>query len=169
MSFDDDLDAQLSADKDTRDVDVVLNGKLVTFRFVQMDALEWAAATDMFPARPKVLLDMRYGYNLRGLTPLAAARSGKRVDGDKLVELTPEQWEKLFKALPGAHVMRIGDSLFDLNEYSPGEAVVALKKELADVSALSSDLPETLESLPDDSKVGSLKSSPSTDTTVTDD
>lgn len=128
MTFEDDLKAEFEAPKPTKDVDVKLNGKLYTFRFELMDSVEWASATDRAPARPGVLLDMRFGYNLRALVPLVAPMSGKRVDGDELVDLTPDQWRNLFKALPGASVMRIGDTLFDLNEYEPGEAVKELKK-----------------------------------------
>jgi hypothetical protein len=85
------------------------------------------------------MLDMRYGYNLRPLSKAVAALTGKMVDGDTLTDLTPEQWEKLFKALPGASVMRIGDAIFSLNEYMPGEAVEAAKKEFAAQSAPNSD------------------------------
>lgn len=146
MSFEDDLKAEFEAEKPTHDIDVSLNGALYTLRFTQMDALTWAAATDMHPARPGVLLDMRYGYNLRPLSLLVAAKTGQRVDGEKLVDLTPDQWTNLFKALPGASVMRIGDALFDLNEIAPAEAIAALKKELAAGSAQNLPLPSSSES-----------------------
>lgn len=138
MSFEDDIRAEFEAEKPYHDVSVKLNGNLHTFRFTQMDGLQWASATDMHPARPGVLLDMRFGYNLRPLSLLVAAQTGKRIDGDKFVDLTPDQWTNLFKALPGASVMRIGDALFELNEYGPGEAIEALKKASAAESALNS-------------------------------
>lgn len=166
MSFDDDVAAQIAAEKDFVNVDVTLNGKLYTFRFFQMDGLEWADQTDRFPARPGVLLDMRYGYNLRPLSKAVAPLSGKQVDGDTLIDLTPEQWEKLFKALPGAAVMRIGDALFNLNEYAPGEAVEAAKKASAAESALSSASLVSKASLEVDSSDANLESSPPTDTTT---
>lgn len=139
MSFEDDLKAELDRVKPTADVDVRLKGTLYTFRFEQMDGLEWADATDRFPARPGVLLDARYGYNLRPLSLLVASKTGARVDGDALVKLSEDQWRTLFKALPGAPVMRIGDVIFALNEYTPGEEVEALKKGSAVAPALNSD------------------------------
>lgn len=149
MSFEDDLKAEFEAEKDHRDVDVKLNDKLYTFRFTVLDGVEWAAAGDLFPARPGVLLDMRYGYNLRPLSLYVAAKTGKRVDGDKLVDLTPDQWSNLFKALPGYSVARIGDAMFDLHEISPERAVEELKKARAAESAHSSSLPSDSGSLPD--------------------
>lgn len=128
MGFVDDLKAEFEADKPTASVDVTLNGNLYTLVFQQMDGIGWAEATDQAPVRPGVLLDMRYGYNLRALTLIVAPKTGKRRDGDDLVEMTADQWRNLLKALPGASVNRIGDALFSLNEYGPAEAVEALKK-----------------------------------------
>lgn len=130
MSLDDDLDAVLNLDRDTADLQINLNGKLRTLRFTQMDGMEWADLTDRHPARPDVLLDsLRNGYNLRSLAREAAPLCGKILDGDEQVALTEEQWEKLFRALPGASVMRIGDLIWNLNDYLPAAAVDALKKD----------------------------------------
>ncbi|AGW41742.1 histidinol-phosphate aminotransferase [Leifsonia xyli subsp. cynodontis DSM 46306] len=128
MSLDDDLDADLTRDVDYADLNITINGKLRTLRFTQMDGLEWAELTDRFPARPDVLLDMRYGYNLRSLSKAAAPLCGKLLDGDKQVALTEEQWEKLFKSQPGSTITRIGDVIWNLNEYLPTATVEALKK-----------------------------------------
>lgn len=128
MSIDDELDAALSTERDFADLSINLNGKLRTFRFTQMDGMEWADLTDYYPAREGVLLDSRYGYNLRPLAKAAAPLCGKLIDGDKHVALTEEQWEKLFKGQPGATVMRIGDVIWNLNEFLPGQAIDALKK-----------------------------------------
>jgi hypothetical protein len=144
MSFDEDLDAQLilAAAPDHVDLPAVVNGTLYTFRIFAMDGLEWSEITDMFPARQDVLLDQRYGYNLRPLSKFAVRRCGKLVDGDNLIDLTDEQWDKLFSGLPGATVMRIGDVIWNLNEYLPGQAIEALKKGSAAKSARNSKLPK---------------------------
>jgi len=68
-----------------------------------------------------------------------ASKTGARVDGDALVKLSEDQWRILFKALPGASVMRIGDVIFALNEYTPGVEVEALKKGSAVAPALNSE------------------------------
>jgi hypothetical protein len=128
LSLDDDLDADVNRDVDYADLNININGKLRTLRFTQMDGLEWAELTDHFPARQGVLLDSRYGYNLRPLSKAAAPLCGKLLDGDTEVSLTEEQWAKLFKAQPGSTVMRIGDVIWNLNEFLPTAAVEALKK-----------------------------------------
>lgn len=128
MSFEEDLKAASEAELPTKDVDVTLNGSLYTLRFTLMDGTEWAACTDQAPARPGVLLDTHYGYNMRALVYIVAPKSGQMVDGDSTKPLTDDQWRALLKALPGGPMMRIGDTLFALNEYEPGEAVEAAKK-----------------------------------------
>lgn len=138
MSFVDDLKAEFEAPMPTEDVPVTLNGNLYTFRFTRMDGVEWASLTDLFPARPGVMLDMRYGYNLRPLTLAAAARSGQRVDGDQIVDLTEDQWRNLFKALPGASIQRFSDAIFLLNEHGPAQEVEQAKK--ASVGAFGQSL-----------------------------
>jgi hypothetical protein len=128
MSFEDDIKAQFEAPKPTGDVEVLLNGTLYTFRFTRMDGMEYASLCDMFPARPGVMLDMRYGYNLRPLTLAVAAKSAQRVDGDNLVPLTDDQWRNLFKGLPGASIQRFSDTVFLLNEHGPAQEVADAKK-----------------------------------------
>lgn len=145
MTFEDDIRAEFEAPKAFVDVPVKLNKTLYTFRFFRMDAEAWLAACDMYPARLGVEMDMRFGYNLRGLTPVVASQTGKRLEGDTLVDLTPDQWSNLFRTLAGGVVGKIGDALFHLNEIGPGEDIVelqaSLKKALAVASGLSSDLP----------------------------
>lgn len=168
MSFDDDLDAQVAAEADYADVDLLINGKLHTLRFFQMDGLEWSDQTDRFPVRPGVLMDSRYGYNLRPLSQAVAPLCGKLVDGDKLVDLTKKQWAKLFKGVAPSAVMRIGDTIFNLNEWLPGKAVDEAKKALAVESALNSASQELSASPEADSSDTNHDSSPTTSTTLTD-
>lgn len=136
MTFEDDLKAEYEAERPHVDVEALLNGTLYTFRFKQMDGTEWASACDRAAARPGVLLDMRYGYNLRALAPIVAQASGGRVDGDTVVPLTPDQWRAVFKG-SGSTVARIGDAIFLLNEHGPSQAVEEAKKGLADGSGPS--------------------------------
>jgi hypothetical protein len=152
MSFDDDLETALNAEPDWTTVDVTLGGKLHTFRFDRMVGTLWAAETDKHPVRPGVLMDMRYGYNLRTLTQVVAPITGRRVERDTLEKLSDEQWAKLFKALPGAHLERIADALFKLNEYLPALEVEAAKKALEAESASNSASPDPSASPTEDSR-----------------
>lgn len=128
MSFEDDIKAEFEAPKPTHDVDVELNKTRYTLRFTQMDPLEWVSATDMFPPRMESPIDVYYGYNLRPLTIEVAQKTGKRVDGEKLVDLTPDQWKNLFKTVPGGAVAKIGDAIFGLNVMESEEAISIVKK-----------------------------------------
>jgi hypothetical protein len=105
----------------------------------QMDGIAWASETDKFPARPGVLVDQRYGYNLRPLTKHVAPKCSVLFDADgNEVELRvdpPEvkkdrvnQWADLFANIDGATFQRISDALFGLNEIWPAQAVDAAKK-----------------------------------------
>jgi hypothetical protein len=128
MTFEDDLKAEFEAPPSTEDVEVLLKGTVYKFRFTQMDGYEWASACDQAPPRITVALDRYFNYNIRTVTLIAAPLSGKRVDGDELVDLTPDQWRNLLKALPGESFQRISDALFKLNQIAPAEAVEEAKK-----------------------------------------
>lgn len=132
MSFEDDLAAAQTAAVKTRDVDVSVNGTLYTFRFRRMPGMAWALETNRHPARPGILLDTRYGYNLWSLVAAVAPKYADRVDGDTTVPLTAEQWAALLDensdVLDGAAVQQFGDAVFELNEYGPRAEVDALRK-----------------------------------------
>jgi hypothetical protein len=149
MSFDDDLAAAQTPEDKHKDVLVLINKKPYTLRFRPMDGLEWAAETDLHPARPGVLIDSHYGYNLRTLTRAAAARSGVLVvDGeertlrvDPVVVQLPgmpkpparvDEWDSIFRAISGHEFQRITDAIWALNERDPQQAVEAAGKALAD-------------------------------------
>jgi len=155
MSFEDDLAAAQTPEDKHIDVLVLINKKPHLLRFRPMDGLEWAAETDRHPARPGVLVDSRYGYNLRTLTRAAAARSGVlvvngeertlRVDpfipqlpGEPAPPARVDQWADLFRAISGHEFQRITDAIWTLNEYGPQEAVEAAGKALAGSANTSS-------------------------------
>lgn len=127
-SFVDDLKAEFEAERPYRDVPVKLNGTLHTLRFTQMSGADWTSAGDQTVARPNVLIDVRYGYNIRALTYIAAPKSGKLLESGTLTDLTDDQWRNLLKTIPGPSFNAIADALYVLNEYEPAEAVEALKK-----------------------------------------
>jgi hypothetical protein len=128
MSFDEDFAAAEAEPTDFRDVTIELNGKPYTLRFLQWSGIEWAAETDNHPARVGVKVDKMYGYNIRTLALAAAKVTGRLVEGDKLTELSPERWDRIFKARGGGVVSRICDQIWELNENAPAMAVVRAKK-----------------------------------------
>lgn len=131
MSFADDLKAQSEAVLPHEDVEVLLNGNVHVFRFRQIDGVEWTAETDKYPARPGVLIDARYGYNLRALVKGIAPKCGVRLDGDTEIGMETDEWADLWKAIDGPTFARITDAIWGLNEYRPGLAVEAAKKALS--------------------------------------
>lgn len=138
MSFADDLKAATEAPKPFEDVPIALNGKSYTLRFTEMDPLEWADCCDRAPARPGVLLDTHFGYNLRVLTKIAAPLSGKRVDGDSVEPLSEDEWRYVFK-VSGGMFQQITDALMMLNHIAPLKAVEEAKKASRGEPELSSD------------------------------
>lgn len=130
MAFLDDLEAQAQAQVPTQDVELTLNGNLYTLRFRRMDGVEWATETDKHPARPGVLIDTRYGYNLRSLVKAVALKTGGRVEGDTVVDLSEDEWKQLWKIIDGSAAQRIGDAVWALNEWLPSAEVEKAKKAL---------------------------------------
>ncbi|MBT2502978.1 hypothetical protein [Curtobacterium sp. ISL-83] len=148
MAFEDDLAAAQTPEDRYIDVLVLINSKPYTLRFRAMDGIEWAAETDRHPARPGVLVDARYGYNLRSLIRAAAPRCGVLVDGDEertlrvdpIIPETPgmppqkrvDEWADVFKAISGHEFQRVTDAIWSLNEYFPQQEIEAAGKALAD-------------------------------------
>jgi hypothetical protein len=137
VGFLEDLAAEKAAQRPTADVEVLLNGNLYTLRFTKLDGTEWAAEVDKYPARPGILIDSRYGYDLRKLVKGIAHKCGVLLDGETEVPLQwdppgtkdrVDEWADLFKALDGHAVQRIADAIWGLNEYAPAQAVEAAKK-----------------------------------------
>ncbi len=132
MSFIDDLEAAEAAARPSKDVLVLLAGNPHVLRFVQMDPMDWTTVTDRHPMRPGVLVDERYGYNLRAVTREAAPKCGFLVEDDRPQPLqSAESWASLFKSITGAEFARITDAIWSLNEYEPEQAVLAAKKALS--------------------------------------
>lgn len=155
MGFSEDLTAAQNPEQDEHiDVDVLVKGTLYTLRFRPMDGMDWSAETDRHPARPGVLIDTRYGYNLRSLVKAAAPQSGVLVvdDEERKLRVDPivtvprgqrppkrvDEWADLFKVITGHEFQRISDAIWALNEYMPQKRIEAAGKARAD-SANSSD------------------------------
>jgi hypothetical protein len=169
MTFEEDLAAQVAEEFDWVNVPVTVGGNPYSIRITQMGGLEWADEVDRHPARADVETDQHvYGFNLRSLT-LAVLRPvvkdgqvvkqgcGELYDGDRKLDLTPEQWDRLLRSLDGGTVVRLGNAVFNLNEASRIEAILAAGKALADESASNSTSPANSESIPD----GLMDGSPS--------
>lgn len=176
MSFEDDLNTPM--ERDWADVDLMVNGHLHRFRFTALDGLTWATECDRSPMRDDVGFDKAYGYDIRALTMRVAPLSGARVDGDALVPLRVDpfdekhpnaprvdEWADLFALIDGAAFRNISDTIWQLNEYLPQEAVKAAKKASA-ASAAHSNSPANSASPREGSGVGSRKKPRTTSTTT---
>lgn len=101
---------------------------IVTFRFTQMPAAEWAEIASRCPVRLDVPLDHQYGFNTDQAAVLGAPASGRRVEDGELYGLTEDEWRDLFDTISGAEIRRIADALFALNEYGPTKRLEDAKK-----------------------------------------
>lgn len=136
MSFEDDVKAAVAAPKPFLDADVTVNGNLYTLRFEEMDPFEWASEVDLHPARPGVMIDSRYGYNLRSLVKAVAPCTGSLVEGDKTVPV--KDWPALLKAIGGNGFQRVTDAIWARNEYLREKEVESAKKARANSAKTSS-------------------------------
>lgn len=170
MSFEDDLNAPV--ERDTFNVDALLNGTLYRLRFTAMDGLAWARECDKYPMHADAEgrfdhFQLAYGYDIRALTIGTAPLCGVRVDGDDLIPLTDGQWTALFAHIDGLTFKRISDAIFGLNDRFPQQAVEDAKKLLA-ASVRPSKRASSSASPRGGSSGGSRKRPQSSSTTVTD-
>lgn len=131
-----DIDAELDAaakakseKPNTKMVDVLVGKKVWSLRFTEVpDPRDWAHAIAANPQRLDAQIDLAYGYNINGACEYAARTSGVRVVDDADVELTPEQWKKLFDGLSGHDLGKVTDAVWALNEWEPSQRLATAKK-----------------------------------------
>ena len=128
MSFADEVTEAAAAARPTKDVDVLVGGKLRTFRFTQLTGQEWGWLVAIHPMRLESPLDRQYGYNFHGVCQGAAKLNGVIVDGDSTEKVAPGTWDTLWPALSGHDYQVMGDAIWELNEWEPGQAVAKAKK-----------------------------------------
>lgn len=116
------------------DVDVLLGDSVVSLRFTEMDAREWAHAVAANPQRVDAQIDLSYGYNIHGACEYAARTSGSRVVDGGPVPLKPEQWKKLFDQFSGHDLGKVTDAIWGLNEFYPSQRLASAKKAMAGAS-----------------------------------
>lgn len=141
MTFADDLKKAKAAKTPSADVPVMVGGAVHVFRFSQMGGLEWASETDKFPPRLDTAVDSTYGYNIRDLTRSTAPLSGVRVEGDREVPVSADEWDALFDAISGHDFQKVTDAIWSLNEYNPQAAVTKAMDALKKAQARSSKEP----------------------------
>lgn len=130
MSFEDEVNEAATAERPTKDVDVIVAGKLRTFRFTQLTGQEWGWLVAINPVRLEAPLDRQYGYNFHGVCQAAAKLNGVVVNGDDVEEVPAATWDKIWPQLSGHDYQVMGDAIWDLNEWAPGQAVAKAKKAL---------------------------------------
>lgn len=103
--------------------------QMVTFRLTQLPGDVWANVTAPSIPREDVPIDMRYGYDIAGVTKVALPLMARRIDGEELVEIDADDWEVVFD-LPGFDDLQ--DAVFMLQEWEPEQRLQAAKKALRD-------------------------------------
>lgn len=128
MSFADEVEAGATVERDSKDADVIVAGKLRTFRFTQLTGQEWGWLVAINPVRLEVPLDRQYGYNFHGVCQGAAKLNGVLVNGEETEEVAAETWDKIWPQLTGHDYQVLSDTIWELNEWAPGVAVDKAKK-----------------------------------------
>jgi hypothetical protein len=98
------------------DVNASVADSLVTFRFTALAGWEWADLTAHSMARDGVPEDAGRPYNLDEVCKIAATRSGSIVRGDTTEDITPEEWERIWKIAPASALTSIKYRIWYLNE-----------------------------------------------------
>lgn len=112
----------------TVDVEVLVAGELVKFRFEKLDPMEWRGLIAKFPAREAVQFDRNLGYNFD------AAPAGYPVEhvfelvDDEPVAVSAEDWAGVFALLESPDLKTISLALWGVHEFEPQQAMLAAKK-----------------------------------------
>lgn len=115
---------------ETETVEVLVNQTVVTLRFSEMAAKDWADVIAVNPQRLGSPIDRQFGYNYDGAAITASPKCGVRVEGDSESKMTAEQWEKLFGVIAGHDFQKITNAVWSLNEISPMRRLAEAKKKL---------------------------------------
>lgn len=116
--------------------------QIATLRFTELPAPQWAEVVSRSPVRLDVDMDKHYGFNSDQATLLAAPLSGAWVEGEDTFALSAEEWTDMLGyrdeagefqqgAISGNELRRIGDAIFELNEFAPGLRLEQAKKAFA--------------------------------------
>jgi hypothetical protein len=121
---------------DSVTVEVVLDGVLVTLKFYELLAEDWANITAACPPDLQSEMDRHYGYNIRNVAVLAAKNNAVVVeDGEEIKpRVVPgeiDEWDDLFAVIAGSERNKITDAVLNLNQYAPDKRVADAKKALA--------------------------------------
>lgn len=106
----------------------VIQGELSEFVFYRADSAEWAEVTSRHPARPKTLIDLRYGYNFHAVCKEIAPSTGRLLEGGDETVLDATSWKDILEVISGSEFAAITDAIWALNEYDPEQRVKQLKK-----------------------------------------
>lgn len=112
----------------TVDVEVLVRGDLVNFRFEKLEPIEWRDLVAKFPAREGVATDRSLGYNF-DLVP-----SGYPVErifdatGEDPVAVSSEEWDAVFTLLESPDLKNVSLALWGIHDFEPQQAVLAAKK-----------------------------------------
>lgn len=142
---------------------------LVTFRITALHGFEWDELRGRSPARDGSAEDASVGFNIDEVTRVVMARSAVRVAPDgKLIDITNEQWDGIWKTLPAFGRRQLKQAVWVLHELATtmamNEAVTAARKVSTAQQADTRPSPSDSASTPDVSADGSPRRSRTTST-----
>lgn len=109
-------------------LDAELRDRLLTIRVFALEGTEWAALKAKHKPRDGNAQDRAQGFNIEAVSRAALLRAGKRVVGDSLRDVTPGQWEKLFKKISGGDFETLIYATFGVNQLGSQAMTAALVK-----------------------------------------
>jgi hypothetical protein len=132
LSFLDDLAVAKETVSDrvvTPHIPVVINKKMYTVLVIRASSKDWAEATLRHGPREGIQADARNGYNMTGVTREIAPEYGRVVEDDGTeTQLTAEQWDDFWEAMPPAAARLIEANVWFLHERDTELEIVEAKK-----------------------------------------
>ena len=105
-----------------------LRERLLTIRIYAVPGTKWAALKGKHRPRKDNAQDASQGYNIEAVAREALVESGKRVNGDKVEDISAGQWGKLLDKVGGGDFQTLVYATIGVNQLIGQQFVGALVK-----------------------------------------
>mgnify|MGYP006189949335 CR=1 FL=1 len=125
------LGAPSSAEVARKQLDALadeLRERLLTIRIYAVPGSKWAALKGKHKPRKDNAQDASQGYNIEAVAREALIESGKRVNGDKVEDISAGQWSKLLDKIGGGDFQTLIYATIGVNQLIGQQFVGALVK-----------------------------------------
>lgn len=105
-----------------------LRGRLLTIRIYAVPGSKWAALKGKHKPRKDNTMDAAQGYNVEAVAREALVEAGKRLNGDKVEDISAGQWGKILDKVGGGDFQTLIFATVAVNQLIGQQFVGALVK-----------------------------------------